>query len=162
MILERVLSGGQTGADQAGWRAAKAVGIPTGGWMPKEFKTEDGARPEFAELYGAKEHESSNYSDRTAQNVHDSDVTIWLGRTSSPGYAATHRATRRYRTSRAIFVAFDGCRAAPAGQILDWMAWHSARVLNVAGNRESSYPGIGEWAESYLAEVFRMIRIESA
>ncbi|HJT77421.1 MAG TPA: putative molybdenum carrier protein, partial [Gemmataceae bacterium] len=38
-MLERVISGGQTGADQAGLAAAKACGIPTGGWMPKGFLT---------------------------------------------------------------------------------------------------------------------------
>ena len=30
-MLERVVSGGQTGADQAGLRAARAFGIATGG-----------------------------------------------------------------------------------------------------------------------------------
>jgi hypothetical protein len=38
-MIERVISGGQTGADQAGWRAARAAGIPTGGFMPKGFLT---------------------------------------------------------------------------------------------------------------------------
>ena len=52
-MLDKVISGGQTGADQAGWRAARAVGIPTGGWMPLGFLTEDSPRPEFADLYGA-------------------------------------------------------------------------------------------------------------
>ena len=52
-MIERVLSGGQSGADQASWRAAKTHGIPTGGAMPKGFRTEDGPRPEFAERYGA-------------------------------------------------------------------------------------------------------------
>jgi Circularly permutated YpsA SLOG family len=33
-MLDKVISGGQTGAAQAGWRAARAVGIATGGWMP--------------------------------------------------------------------------------------------------------------------------------
>ena len=54
-VLDRIISGGQTGADQAGWRAARACGIPTGGAMPKGFLTEDGPRPEFAGLYGARE-----------------------------------------------------------------------------------------------------------
>jgi hypothetical protein len=52
-VLDRVVSGGQTGADQAGWRAARASGIATGGWMPAGFLTEAGPRPEFAEMFGA-------------------------------------------------------------------------------------------------------------
>jgi hypothetical protein len=33
-MLEKIISGGQTGADQAAWRVAKAYGVTTGGWMP--------------------------------------------------------------------------------------------------------------------------------
>ncbi len=42
-MLEKVINGGRTGSDQAGWRAARAAGIPTGGAMPLGFLTE---RPE--------------------------------------------------------------------------------------------------------------------
>ena len=55
VMLGKVITGGRTGADQAGWRAACAHGIITGGAMPKGDRTEDGPRPEFAELYGAVE-----------------------------------------------------------------------------------------------------------
>lgn len=41
-MIERVISGGQTGADQAALRAARACGIPTGGWAPRGWLTEDG------------------------------------------------------------------------------------------------------------------------
>ena len=49
----KIISGGQSGADQAGWRAARRLGLPTGGWMPRGFLTEDGPRPEFAREHGA-------------------------------------------------------------------------------------------------------------
>jgi putative molybdenum carrier protein len=77
-MIERILSGGQTGADQAGWRAARSAGIPTGGWMPSGFLTEDGPRPEFAELYGAVETVSGGYRRRTEANVCDRDATVIL------------------------------------------------------------------------------------
>jgi hypothetical protein len=54
-MLDEIVTGGQTGADQADWRVARAFGIPTGGSMPKGYLTEDGPRPEFAALYGAVE-----------------------------------------------------------------------------------------------------------
>jgi RNA polymerase sigma factor (sigma-70 family) len=38
-MVRKVISGGQTGADQAGLFAAEAFGIETGGWMPKGFLT---------------------------------------------------------------------------------------------------------------------------
>lgn len=48
-MLERVISGGQTGADQAALRAARACGIPTGGWAARGWLTEDGPAPWLAE-----------------------------------------------------------------------------------------------------------------
>ena len=44
-MLERVISGGQTGADQTGLHAARACGIPTGGWAPRGWLTEAGPAP---------------------------------------------------------------------------------------------------------------------
>ena len=89
-MLERVISGGQTGADQAGWRAARACGIATGGWMPMGFRTEgrpdadgllgaDEAHPEFADLYEARAHESLEYRLRTRANVQEGDAVVWFG-----------------------------------------------------------------------------------
>jgi Circularly permutated YpsA SLOG family len=54
-MIITVVSGGQTGADQAGWRATEACGIPTGGWMPKGFLTEEGPLRWSANVYGARE-----------------------------------------------------------------------------------------------------------
>ena len=67
-MVELVLSCRQTGADQAGWRAEKAFGLPTGGWMPKGFLAEDGPQREIAELFGAKETDSADYQARTLAN----------------------------------------------------------------------------------------------
>jgi hypothetical protein len=72
-MLDRIISGGQTGADQVGWRAARVCGIPTGGFVPLGFPTEDGPRPEFRELYGAVELPTASYPARTARKVEESD-----------------------------------------------------------------------------------------
>src|SRR4051812_31809938 len=93
-MLERIISGGQTGADQAGWRAARAYGIPTGGAMPKGFLTEDGPRPDFAGLYRAVELPSTSPFARTKFNVLDADGTLWFGDWHSPGGVATLAACR--------------------------------------------------------------------
>ena len=49
-MIGKIISGGQTGVDQAALRAAKACGIPTGGWAPKGWRTEDGPAPWLADL----------------------------------------------------------------------------------------------------------------
>jgi hypothetical protein len=152
-MLDRVISGGQTGADQAGWRAAKAAGLPTGGWMPKEFLTEDGPRPEFAELYGAAELDSEDYVRRTRANVHDSSATLRFGDLRSPGSIATHQACLAH--GRSVYDVVEG-RDRPS-DVVAWLGTNGFKVLNVAGNRESTSPGIGERVERIVTAVFRQL-----
>jgi hypothetical protein len=156
MIIEKVVSGGQSGADQAGWRAAKAAGIATGGWMPFGFKTEDGPRPEFAGLYGAKEHRSSDYRDRTISNIGLADVSILFGDPSTHGSLLLKRVAAD--VGKPVFkVRWHDEGATPSYMVGQLERWGGRIVVNVAGNRESSSPGIGDWVESYLAEVFRIV-----
>jgi hypothetical protein len=58
MIIDRIVSGGQTGADRAGLDWAISRGIPHGGWCPKGRKAEDGAIPTH---YAIKETETTAY-----------------------------------------------------------------------------------------------------
>jgi len=41
-MLQKIISGGQTGADSAALDVAIEFNIPHGGWIPKGRKTEDG------------------------------------------------------------------------------------------------------------------------
>lgn len=49
-MLTKIISGGQTGADQAGIDVAIKLNIPHGGWIPKGRLTEDGPLPENYQL----------------------------------------------------------------------------------------------------------------
>jgi Circularly permutated YpsA SLOG family len=145
-VLDRVVSGGQTGADQAGWRAAKASGIDIGGWMPEGFLTEAGPRPDFAEMFGAVEMPGSGYPERTRANARDSDATIWFGNPVSPGGRTTLRACTGF--GKPVYLVVDGLTQ-PA-EVAAWIEAEGIRVLIVAGNRESTEPVIGEKVERFL------------
>jgi Circularly permutated YpsA SLOG family len=149
-VLDRVVSGGQTGADQAGWRAARASGIATGGWMPADFLTEAGPRPEFAEMFGAVEMPGDGYPERTRANVRDSDATIWFGNPDSPGGRTTLRACTGF--GKPVYLVIEGLTQ-PA-DVVAWVEAEEVRVLNVAGNRESTEPDIGDRVERFLIAVF--------
>jgi len=41
MILHKIISGGQTGADRAGLVVGKSLGLEIGGTAPKGWKTEE-------------------------------------------------------------------------------------------------------------------------
>jgi hypothetical protein len=152
-MLERVISGGQTGVDQAGWRAACAHGITTGGAMPKGYMTEEVPRPDFAALYGAVELPTASYAERTRRNVEDSDATLWFGDWMSPGGKTTLDACRL--RGKPFLIVYQG--ATRPGEVRDWIVAKGIRTLNVAGNRESKAPGIGDRVERFLAAVFKRL-----
>jgi hypothetical protein len=152
-VLDRVVSGGQTGADQAGWRAARASGIATGGWMPEDFLTEAGPRPDFAEMFGAVEIPGGGYPERTRANARDSDATVWFGDPASPGGRTALRTCTGL--GKPVMEVLDGFTG--PSDVANWIVAQAIRVLNVAGNRESTEPGIGDWVERFLVVTFRQL-----
>jgi hypothetical protein len=158
MRLVRVISGGQTGADRAALVAARAAGIPTGGWMPRGFRAHDGLHPEFAEVYGVRETPSDRYPPRTALNVKESDGTLRFATDwNSPGEVLTLALCEQY--AKPHFEVTPGSGATPA-DVAEWITASAIRVLNVAGNAERTSPGIEDWVAEFLAEAFALLTLE--
>src|SRR5688500_13351187 len=113
MLLERVISGGQTGADRGALIAAGAAGVRTGGWMPRGFRAHDGEHPEFAGRYGVRETASEWYQPRTALNVKESDGTLRFATDwASPGEVLTLALCGQYHKPH--FEVTPGSGATPA------------------------------------------------
>ena len=72
-MVERIVSGGQSGADRAALDFAISRGIPHSGWCPKGRKAEDGA---IDARYNLTETPSANYLQRTEWNARDFDGTV--------------------------------------------------------------------------------------
>src|SRR5690606_13962705 len=144
-MIRKVISGGQTGADQGGLRAAKKAGIDTGGWIPKGFLTEDGKRPELGEEFGLRETWSTRYAERTNMNVEDAHGTlIFTNNKMSPGTQCALRAIERCCSP--YLVVSEGSHP---DEVVEWIKRNCIEILNVAGNRESSWPGIGDRVERF-------------
>jgi hypothetical protein len=163
-VLTMVISGGQTGADQAALRAARAARIPTGGWAPRGFLTEDGPAPWLAG-WGLKESARPGYPARTGLNVRQSDATL-LFDGGGPGGALTARECERQRRPLCrLELGTDGGVPVVTSAITpviftDWLHFARVRVLNVAGARESKAPGVGALAERFLSAAFAILREE--
>jgi len=71
-LIDKIVSGGQTGADRRALDFAIERGIPHGGWCPRGRKAEDGS---LNTRYRLRETPSSSYPQRTEWNVRDSDGT---------------------------------------------------------------------------------------
>lgn len=164
-MIERVISGGQTGADQGGLMAAKWCGLATGGWMPRGWLTEQGPRPDFRDTYGMKECQVPGYPARTRLNAQWADVTLWFGQGDSRGYYCTLRAAQS-NSKLFWYVGRPGAHLTEqtlAGRLRDL---GRRLVINVAGNRESIAPGPGDWStkngfgawtRDYLCDVFELL-----
>ena len=66
LLIEKIVSGGQTGADRAALDSAIEHGVPHGGWCPKGELAEDSAIPS---RYALREMCSKDYLRGTEQNI---------------------------------------------------------------------------------------------
>jgi hypothetical protein len=158
-MLTKIISGGESGANQAAWRAAKAYGLVTGGWMPKGFLNDNGPHPEFAQQCGAVELPTESEHTCTERNVQDSDATVWFGLTTNADAHATVAACLAFR--KPYMPVYPGASFEPA-HIADWIGENKIKTLNVGGNRELSEPGIGDRVEQFLGEVLQQLGHERA
>ena len=150
MGVEIIVSGGQTGADRGGLEAGRRLGLITGGWAPKDFRTDEGRDPELRTVFGLREHPSSEYPPRTEANVKFADATVFFGR-QSPGWHCTKSACRRQR-KEFFWLRNELPVELAAEQLIEWLRHHRVRILNVAGNRERKNPGIRSRTIAILEE----------
>lgn len=157
MALSKIISGGQTGADIAGLQAAKLLGLATGGWMPKSCRTESGMRLDYLARYDMREHSSPRYAPRTRLNVKDAEATLLFGNKESAGTKLTIGYCLELGRPWALVKVLPGSREmdisvawANIDVVTAWLVQHKVTVLNVAGNRESTNPGIEEFTRNYL------------
>lgn len=160
-MIEQVVSGGQTGVDQAGLRAASEAGIAVGGFCPKGGLDENKAciLDQYPSL---KEAKTSDPDERTKLNIDHSDGTLIL--VPSLPLADTIRDGTRLTISYAEQQQKPNLTISLAEKehtierIQDWLTQHDIKILNVAGPRESNAPGIYQSACNLFQELFVVLR----
>ena len=149
-----IISGGQTGADQAGLAVAEKLGISTGGWMPKGYLTSDGPRKDLAEKYNLLEHEGG-YRARTWENVKMADVTIRLGvNFRTPGELCTKSAIIHYQKKWKDIPLHKDFNPK---SIIHWLKNSDANIINIAGNRQNTLFQSQTWDIYKLAYKFLFV-----
>lgn len=134
-MLRKIISGGQTGADQAALDAAIKLNIPHGGWVTKGRATEKGPLPD---KYNLTEMPSSSYALRTEQNVIDSNGTLIVSHGSlSEGSDYTRKMALKHHRPW-LHIDLNKTPAFKAATlILSWLKENGVEILNVAGPRAS-------------------------
>lgn len=155
----KIISGGQTGVDQAGLYAAKNVGFPTGGYMPKGFKTQEGNKPEFALKFGIRETNTKSYVKRTELNVKESDGTLRIASNyNSPGEILNLKFIIKHKKPSLSLNLFNIKEENTIKLLIKWVKMNNIKVLNIAGNSEKTSPGIFENSKVFLENAFRIIK----
>jgi len=147
-MIAKIVSGGQTGVDRAALDVALERGVPCGGWCPRGRRAEDGPLPERYPLHETPREE---YAQRTEWNVRDSDGTLVLTRGEPTGGTAL-TVELAERLGKPCLVV-DLNRPVEAAQVFNWVQTKSIGVLNVAGPRENSCPGVYLQAADLLRQL---------
>lgn len=152
-----VVSGGQTGVDQAGLKIAKEMGFTVGGWCPKGGHDEMGfcVLETYPEL---KQASTPNPDERTKLNIDHSDGTLIIvpqmplpdkikdGTRLTIDYAEEQR--------KPVLIINLSQKDEAIDRILSWIDKNNIRILNIAGPRESNWPGIHDDACVLFRELF--------
>ena len=146
-----IISGGQTGADQAALDAAITLGIPHGGWLPKGRKTEAGPLPL---RYKLRELGSSRYRERTEKNILSACGTLIISFGPLAGGSALTEALAIRHGRPFLHIDLELIESNQATEIVEqWISSMALQVINVAGPRASSEPRIYQAVYSLLTGI---------
>ncbi len=154
-MIEKIISGGQTGADQAGLDAAIKFHIPHGGWIPRGRKTEQGPLPEFYQL---QETWTADYRERTRLNILESQGTVIFTRGFPAGGSKLTRSLAIRNEKPCCHIDLETAREMEGALILQsFITGHGIDILNVAGSRASHDRHIYGEVKSILETAFYLL-----
>jgi hypothetical protein len=155
----KIISGGQTGVDRAALDVALKHSIDCGGWCPAGRLDEIGR---ISDRYPLKELEHGGFTERTLQNVKDSDGTVIMYSVQLSG--GTERTVRFCVEQGRPHQPIDASKISTekaAWSIADFVREHNIDILNVAGPRQSEWPEGYDYAFSVLEAFVNSIASKS-
>ena len=152
-MIEKIISGAQTGVDRAALDVAIELGMPHGGWVSKGRKTEDGM---LLDKYLLKETKTICYSQRREVNIFDSDGTLIISHGKlTGGVLQTQRVSTKLRKP-CLHIDLNEIDEPKAVQIISsWIDIRGIKTLNVAGPKESKDPRIYDTTKRILLTILQ-------
>jgi hypothetical protein len=153
-VVNKIISGGQTGVDRAALDVAMELGIEAGGWCPAGRWAEDGA---IDSRYPLQETEEADTAVRTRRNVEEADATLVLSFDAELSGGTLFTVLCAEKLEKPFRVITINPLSTNTGyrmeEIRQWSQQNDVRVLNVAGPRESEQPGIYAASQQFLREL---------
>jgi len=151
MTITKIISGGQTGADQGALDAAIKLGIPYDGWIPKGRRTENGPLPN---KYQLQEMPTAHYPKRTKKNIMESDGTLIISHGPLTGGSALAKEYADGLERPCLHIDLDTVSIfKTALTVVNWIQNNDIKILNVTGPRASKDPKIHDATMDLLKSV---------
>ncbi|HEX4697080.1 MAG TPA: putative molybdenum carrier protein [Candidatus Udaeobacter sp.] len=144
----KIVSGGQTGVDRAALDVALKHEIECGGWCPAGRLDEFGRIPD---RYPVQELHAGGFTERTLQNVKDSDGTVVIYADELVG--GTNQTVRFCVDLKRPHQLIDASKLSAEGAaklIIDFVRENKIGILNIAGPRQSEWPQGYDYASRAL------------
>jgi hypothetical protein len=149
-MLQKIISGGQTGADRAALDAAQANHFPCGGFCPQNRRAEDGP---IDQSYPLTEIEGG-YAERTEQNVIHSDGTVIFYVTSATGGSRLTNEWCIQHQKPLLKIDISNIPAHKASSLISkFVDTHKIELLNIAGPRASECQQIYKYVKPLISEL---------
>lgn len=157
-MLQKVISGSETGVSEAALRAALACKLEVGGRPPRQSKS--GERTSESHFSGTPSDQQGihPWDLQTERNVRDADVTLAL-QPATQGIAdvGTGWACKYAQQYGKALLACDPFNPESAERIVSWLRISRAVTVNVTGPREDAVSGIGQASYDLLMECFAVV-----
>lgn len=161
-MIKKIISGGQTGVDQAALFVATELGIDIGGWCPKGGLDEDNNC--IHDHYNSMQDAQTAHPDeRTKLNIEASDGTLIivpslpLPEKIKDGTLLTIEFVKEKKKPYFI-IRLD--QADSSSEFGNWLNENNIFVLNIAGPRESNAPGINKHSIELLRDMIKSLRYD--
>lgn len=160
-MIKEIVSGGQTGTDQAGLLVAHELGITIGGYCPKGGLDEEGMciLDRYPSLLEAS---TPDPDERTRLNIDHSDGTLIVvpswplpSRIKDGTNLTIHYAQEQ---DKPFFIINLAEQSGVIDDVQQWVREHHIEKLNIAGPRESNSPGIYEQSCGLFRELLPALK----
>jgi hypothetical protein len=152
-MIEKIVSGGQTGVDRAALDAAIDLNFPHGGWCPMGRLAEDGR---IDIKYNLKSTPAENYESRTEKNVINSDGTLIVCRYKpNVGTLLTILFCAKHAKPVLWIQPKSRCSKTDLIKTITWIEQNVIKTLNVAGPRASKDKEIYSIAYIFVKKIIQ-------